>query len=53
MVLTGTYINCAFREKSMKVGRQLQQKPRSIFKYSGVSQINDEGRKFEIFYIFY
>ncbi len=37
----------------MKVGVQLQQIPMSIFGYSGVSQINAEGRKFEIFYIFY
>ncbi len=35
-----TGVNCAFRDKSMKVGMQLEQVLRSIFGYTGISKIN-------------
>ncbi len=46
------YINCAFRDRSMNVGMQLEQVLRSIFGYRGVSKIDDGGRKFGISYLF-
>ena len=45
-------MNCAFRDKSMEIGMQLEQVLRSIFGYRSISKIIDDGIKFGISYMF-